>query len=142
MLSDIDFMQGLQERRLDTAPEPVYNTDIDITKPNILQERPFRNRRSPVIVEFADARDITSVVMSMMMEVGMNIMKMRMSFNAHNDRVKLMQKCAKAIQMCCEKFRVTNFPIATCGSVLTSMIKSGIMDDVSYYVKVYFFDKI
>lgn len=52
MLSDANvYMQGLQDRRLDTNPEPVSHGDVDISNPNILQERPYRNRRSPIIVE-------------------------------------------------------------------------------------------
>lgn len=70
--------------------------------------------------------------MAMMMEVGMNIMKMQLAFNTNNDRIRLIQKCARAIKMCCEKFKVSNFPLATCGYLITSMIKSGIIEGVSY----------
>lgn len=53
MDSDLDeFMQGIQDRRLDTTPEPVHGHDLDISSPNILEESAFRNRRSPIIVEF------------------------------------------------------------------------------------------
>lgn len=53
MESDNDlYTQGLQVRRLDTSPEPVHHKDIDISKPSILEERPYRSRRSPIIVEF------------------------------------------------------------------------------------------
>lgn len=45
-------MQGMQDRRMDTTPEPVHRQHIDISNPNILEERPYRHRRSPLIVEF------------------------------------------------------------------------------------------
>lgn len=50
------YMQGMQDRRLDTNPEPVHHEDIDISNPNILQEEPYRNRRSPIIVEFGNVK--------------------------------------------------------------------------------------
>lgn len=74
------------------------------------------------------------VEMAMLMEIGMNIMKLPMAFNTHNDKIRLMQQSARAGQMCCEKFRISNFPVATCGAVLTSMVKTGFMIGVSFFV--------
>lgn len=46
------YIQGMQDRRTDTFPEPVHAKDLDISEPMILEEKPYRNRRSPIIVEF------------------------------------------------------------------------------------------
>ncbi|XP_045766173.1 uncharacterized protein LOC123867900 [Maniola jurtina] len=97
-----------------------------------LKISPYKYRRCPVFVTLTDSQ-ISVVDIQRMLEAGMNIARFKLSRSTRGDKMHLLGKINKASLACCEKYDVTNWPIATCVTLKTCFAKTGLLEnDISF----------
>ncbi|XP_049870335.1 uncharacterized protein LOC126369815 [Pectinophora gossypiella] len=106
------------------------SAEIDMSSPKVLDRHPNRRRRSPIMVEFADP-ETTMVDIQRAMEAGMNIAKFKMAFSTKEEKIAILDRVYKAAARCAEKMGVDEWPVATCATLKTLMVKTGVFADES-----------
>nr|XP_034830062.1 pyruvate kinase-like [Maniola hyperantus] len=112
----------------DKKPEDINFTDVDFSTPDILKSSSYRYRRCPVFVTLTDS-EISAVDIQKMLEAGMNIARFTMSSSTRGDKMRLLGKINKASLVCCEKYDVNSWPVATCITLKTCIVKTGLLEN-------------
>ncbi|XP_050667605.1 pyruvate kinase-like isoform X2 [Leptidea sinapis] len=123
------------EKQDEKKPETIEFEDIDISRPDILEQPVNRFRRCPIIVTLADPQ-ITPVDIQQMLECGINIVKFKMSYSSKGDKLRMIGKLDKAADACCRKFGISEWPIATCVELKTIVVKTGLLENNADQVKI------
>ncbi|XP_047983996.1 pyruvate kinase-like [Leguminivora glycinivorella] len=113
----------------------LQNIDFStLTHKDILSDKIFKRRRSVIIATLANSV-VTAVDVQKMMEAGLNVARFRISHQSTKDNMKLLGKIKAATTNCCQKYGVSNWPLATCIDLKNRTVKTGILEqDVPYIV--------
>ncbi|XP_030028352.1 pyruvate kinase [Manduca sexta] len=89
-------------------------------------EKPYRLTR--FIVTFCEGT-LTSIDMKSLIELGLSIVRFKMSYMFKSDRVKMMLMLQTATRWCCQKYEVNSWPIAISIDIPNACIRTGYIDD-------------
>ncbi|XP_013170917.1 PREDICTED: pyruvate kinase-like isoform X2 [Papilio xuthus] len=99
-----------------------------IRKNLMLEEDAKSYRLTPFIITFSDA-GLTSIDMENFIEMGLRIIRFRMTKLTHNDKIMLLAKFREASKVYCSKYGVENWPIAISIDVPNACIKTGSLNE-------------
>lgn len=67
-----------------------------------------------------------------LMEMGMNVIRLKTSHFTETDRIKMLSRIDKATRFLSRKHSLLEWPCATCIELKTSIIQTGILEEVYY----------
>ncbi|XP_041970745.1 pyruvate kinase-like [Aricia agestis] len=109
--------------------------DTDLSDPNVFFTTPNKSRRCPVMVTIGDYNE-TSVDLQQLLEAGMNIAKLKIAETSTEERSFILERLKKATQICCRKYDVQYWPVATCVALKNSMVKTGLLESEEEYIEI------
>ncbi|XP_052756024.1 uncharacterized protein LOC113515592 [Galleria mellonella] len=90
------------------------------------KEKPYR--LTPFIITFCEDT-LTSIDIQNFIEMGLRIIRFKMTHVTRNDKLKLITMLNNAVKLCCEKYEVSNWPIAISIDIPNACIRTGFLKD-------------